>query len=127
MDEAASEERTPVTPPADDTGSPEKSPEELRQDVEQTREQLGDTVQALAEKTDVKAQARERITAIKDTAREKKQQLLSKADQSTPGSVGTGTQQVASAIKQRPIPFATAGAFVVGLLVGRLFGRGRRS
>lgn len=122
MDQAASQGRASVTSPDDVTGSPQKSPEELREDIEETRDQLGDTVQALAEKTDVKAQARERLAVIKDTARQKKNQLLSQTNQSMPDSASAAGQRVAAAIKQRPIPSA-GGAFVGGLLVGRLFGR----
>jgi ElaB/YqjD/DUF883 family membrane-anchored ribosome-binding protein len=93
-------------------GGEAKSPAEIRAEIEQTREQLGETVEALAEKTNVKAHARERIQAVKEAVAE-----------STPESVGTGMQQIESAVRTRPLPFATLGAFTAGMIVGWLLGR----
>ncbi|HEY2437866.1 MAG TPA: DUF3618 domain-containing protein [Solirubrobacteraceae bacterium] len=93
------------------TGEP-KTPEEIRTEIEQTREQLGETVEALAEKTDVKAQVRERTKAVKEAV-----------TQATPNSVGAGGEQIGSAVRTRPLPFATAGAFTAGILVGWLLRR----
>jgi len=102
------------------------SPDEIRDQIEHTREQLGDTVAALAEKTDVKAQAKARISAVKETAHDKKEQLAAKARQATPDSASAGAQQVSSAVSQRPLPFAAAGALAAGLLLGWRIGRRRR-
>jgi ElaB/YqjD/DUF883 family membrane-anchored ribosome-binding protein len=114
-----------VTPSEDDRGEEaQKTPEEIRQDIEQTREQLGDTVEALAEKTDVKAQAKHRVSAVKETVQGKKDEYISMAKAGAPESAGAGAQQVASTVQRRPLPFAAAGAFAVGVLVGRLLGRG---
>jgi ElaB/YqjD/DUF883 family membrane-anchored ribosome-binding protein len=104
--------------------APSKSPEELREEIEQTREQLGDTVEALAAKTDVKAQAKDRFAAAKDTAQRKKLQLVTRAREATPDSAGTGAQQIATTIQDKPVPFAAGGAFAAGLFVGWLLGRG---
>ena len=103
--------------------SPQKSPEEIRAEIEHTREDLGDTVEALAGKTDVKAQAKDRIASIKDTAQDKKAEFASRARDATPDSAAAGAQQVTSTIRREPVPFAVAGAFVAGVLVGRLIGR----
>ncbi len=112
----------------------QRTPEEIRSDIEQTREQLGETVEALAEKTDVKAQARDRIETAKDrvaqnlgAAREtvsgKADAFASRAREATPESAGAGVQQVTSTVQRRPLPFALAGAFAAGVMVGWLLGR----
>jgi chromosome segregation ATPase len=98
--------------------SPQKSPEELREEIDQTREQLGDTVEALAAKTDVKSQARERIAAVKESAQQRKDDLMTRAKQATPDSAGAGAQELTSTVQRKPVPFAAAGAFTAGLLVG---------
>jgi ElaB/YqjD/DUF883 family membrane-anchored ribosome-binding protein len=123
MDEATSEGRPTVSPPAEESADQQKSPEELREDIEQTREQLGDTVEALAEKSDVKAQARQRISAVKDAAQQKKNEYVSKAKESTPDSASAGAQQAAATVRQKPVPLIAAGAFAAGLLIGRLLAR----
>jgi hypothetical protein len=124
MDEATRKGRPTVTPSEDDRSDALKNPEELRQDIEQTREKLGDTVEALAEKTDVKAQAKDRVAAVKETGQRKKTEFVAKAKEAAPESAGAGAQQVASTMQRKPLPFAAAGAFAVGVLVGRLLGRG---
>jgi ElaB/YqjD/DUF883 family membrane-anchored ribosome-binding protein len=101
----------------------QKSPEQLREEIEQTRQELGDTVEALAEKTDVKAQVKHRVDAVKETAAHKKDEFVTRAREATPESAGAGAHQVASTIQNRPEPFAAAGVFAAGLLVGWLLGR----
>jgi chromosome segregation ATPase len=123
MDEAAREGRPAMTAAADESGSEQKSPEELRQDIEHTREELGDTVEALAEKTDIKAQAKNRISAVKETAQQKKDEFAAKTRQATPESASAGAQQIAATVQRKPLPFATAGAFAAGVLIGWLAGR----
>lgn len=119
--------------PAEESGET-RSAEEIRTEIEQTRQQLGETVEALAEKTDVKAQARNRIDSAKEsitgnlgTAREtvagKADEFAARARESTPESAGAGVQQVTATVQRRPLPFALAGAFAAGLLVGWLLGR----
>jgi ElaB/YqjD/DUF883 family membrane-anchored ribosome-binding protein len=111
-----------------------QSAEELRAEIERTQEELGDTVEALARKTDVKAQAAARVDAAKDSlsetvhgARESVQEtadgLIGKVKQATPESAGAGAQQVSATVQEKPLPFAAAGAFAAGLLVGWLLGR----
>jgi Protein of unknown function (DUF3618) len=127
-----SDETSDVTP-AEGAGEA-KSAEEIRAEIEETREQLGETVEALAEKTDVKAQARNRIASAKETvagnlgtAREtaagKADDFTTRAREATPESAGTGVQQVTSTVQRQPLPFAIAGAFIAGLMVGRLLRR----
>jgi ElaB/YqjD/DUF883 family membrane-anchored ribosome-binding protein len=113
-----------MTPAPEDSGQ-QKSPDELREEIQETREELGDTVEALAEKTDVKAQAKDRLSAVKDNAQQKKIQLVAKAKEATPDSASAGAQQVASTVQRKPVPFTAAGAFVAGVLAGRLLGRSR--
>lgn len=77
-------------------------PEEIREDIEQTREELGDTVAAMAEKTDVKQQAQEKAEELKGQAVE-------------------GVQQAQQLAKENPLPLV--GAFVAGVVFGRLSSR----
>jgi ElaB/YqjD/DUF883 family membrane-anchored ribosome-binding protein len=121
MDETTSEGRPTVSAASEE--SRQKSPEEIRADIEQTREELGDTVEALAEKADVKGQAKDRIASIKDAAQHKTAEFASHAREATPESAGAGAQQVASTVRSQPVPFAAAGAFAAGALVGWLLGR----
>ena len=114
--------------PEEQTGAPQgsaddRTPEEIRADIEQTREELGDTVEALAAKTDVKARAQERANDIKQAAQAKKDDFAAKAKEISPDSATEGAQQVASTVQSKPLPFAAAGAFVAGLLIGWLLGR----
>jgi ElaB/YqjD/DUF883 family membrane-anchored ribosome-binding protein len=133
MDEATSEGRSTVSGATEPGGHEptevssgdvqQKSPEELRAEIEQTRHELGDTVEALAEKTDVKARAKDRVAAVKDGAAQKKDEFVARAKDATPDSAGAGAQQVTSTIQGKPTPFAAAGAFAAGLLIGWLLGR----
>jgi ElaB/YqjD/DUF883 family membrane-anchored ribosome-binding protein len=123
MDQAASEGGPTMTPATEDSGGEQKSPEELREEIKETRQELGDTVEALAEKADVKAQAQDRVSAAKETAQKKKDEFVSKAKQATPESASAGAQQVASTVQRKPVPFTAAGAFVAGVVVGRLLQR----
>jgi Protein of unknown function (DUF3618) len=115
--------------PAGAEGEP-RSAEEIRTDIEQTREQLGETVEALAEKTDVKAQARNRVDAARETvtqnlgaARDKADEFASKATEATPDSAGAGVQQLTATVQAKPLPYAIAGAFLAGAIMGWLLGR----
>jgi ElaB/YqjD/DUF883 family membrane-anchored ribosome-binding protein len=83
-----------------------EDPDELRQQIAATREDLGATVQALADKADVKTRARELVD-------ERKQQ----AEQ----AAGQAVQEV----RRRPLPFATMGALLAGMLIGAFLRRKR--
>lgn len=124
--------------PREESAAPEadeaKTPDEIRAEIEQTQQELGDTVEALAAKTDVKAQAQDRIAtakhqvtenvaAAKDTVTQRKDDFVAKAKQATPESASAGAEQLQSTVKDKPLPFATAGAFFAGLVVGWLIGR----
>ncbi len=118
-------------------GAPEgepQTPEQIRAEIERTQQELGDTVEALAHKTDVKAQASARVDAAKESIQdavhgaresvsETTDELLTKAKQATPESAGAGAQQVSAAVREKPLPFATAGSFMAGVLLGWLIGR----
>ena len=115
-------------------GEEPRSAEEIRADIDETREQLGETVEALAEKTDVKARAHDRVEAAKVTvanslgaARETvsgtTDDFASRARDVAPDSAGAGVQQVTSTVQRKPLPFAIAGAFLAGVVVGRLLRR----
>ena len=114
-------------------GEPQ-SPEQIRAEIERTQQELGDTVEALAHKTDVKAQASARIDAAKESIQETvhgaresvsetKDEFVTKVKQTTPESAGAGAQQVSATVQDKPVPFAAAGAFAAGVLVGWLIGR----
>ena len=113
-----------LTPPTTQTGDEPKSAEEIRAEIDQTREELGETVEALAAKTDVKARAQDRVGAAKENVAQIKDDVVSKAKEATPASAGAGAQQVTATVQERPLPFAAAGAFVAGLVIGWLLGRG---
>jgi len=101
----------------------QRSPEQIRAEIEQTREELGETVEALAEKTDVKTQAKNRFAAIKETSQKKRTEFAAKAREATPDSASAGSQQLYATVQEKPLPFATAGAFLAGLVLGRLTAR----
>jgi Protein of unknown function (DUF3618) len=122
MDEAASEGRSTMSASSGE-GQP-KTPEEIEAEIEQTRAELGDTVEALAGKADLKAQARDKIAHVKDSVHHKQDELTSKAHAATPDSAQAGAQQLASTVQRKPVPFAAAGAFAGGVLVGWIL-RGR--
>jgi ElaB/YqjD/DUF883 family membrane-anchored ribosome-binding protein len=121
MDQAASSGRPAVSAAAGE--GRQKTPEEIEAEIEQTREELGDTVEALAEKSDVKAQAKNKIAQVRDTAQQKKDELASRAREATPDSAGSAGQQLASTVQRKPVPFAAAGAFAGGLLIGWILRR----
>jgi gas vesicle protein len=111
------------------TGEPERTPEQVREEIEQTRAELGDTVAALAEKTDLKGQARQavneakqtvsdKVSEVKETVTGKKDELLTSA-QATPGSAGDAGQRVKAFAADNSLPLAALGAFAMGLMIGR--------
>jgi ElaB/YqjD/DUF883 family membrane-anchored ribosome-binding protein len=100
-----------------------RSPEEIRRDIEETRGDLGDTAEALAQKTDVKGRAKARVEGLKRTAQQRKDELTAKAKDAAPDSASAGAQQAASTVKENPVPLALVGAFVAGIVVGRIISR----
>lgn len=126
----------------------DKSAEQLRGEIEDTRGELGDTVEALAAKTDVKTRARERADELKRTALAKKEDLVSKAKQASPGGGGpsaaggssddpartaadgsggggasAAVQQLKRTAQENPVPTAAVAAFIGGVAFGRLTSR----
>jgi ElaB/YqjD/DUF883 family membrane-anchored ribosome-binding protein len=106
-----------------DTPDQQRSPEEIRADIEHTREQLGDTAAGVAQKADVKAQAKAKIDETKQRVADKKDEVVGKAKQTSPDSASQVAGQALDRAKENPLPVAAGGAFVVGFLLGRLFGR----
>jgi ElaB/YqjD/DUF883 family membrane-anchored ribosome-binding protein len=102
---------------------PDRSPEQIRDDIEQTREQLGDTAAALAEKTDLKGQAQQRIADIKQNARDKRDEFTAKAKSTTPDSAQQGGRQIVTKVRENPRAVAVGGAVLAGFLLGRLTSR----
>jgi ElaB/YqjD/DUF883 family membrane-anchored ribosome-binding protein len=124
MGQEPSTERAAIDP---DEGAPTEvhpsDPDQIRAEIEETRRELGDTVAALSAKTDVKAQARARITDTKAAIGDRRDEVVGKAREISPDSAlaaaSTGTQKA----RENPVPLAVAGAFVAGLLIGRLLRR----
>lgn len=105
-----------------------RSTDELTAEIALTREQLGETVQALAAKTDVKARAHDRIETVKQELAGRTGSLVASARQVTPTSAAAGGRQLSSTARSRPLPFAAAAAFAIGLAIGLVLRhRGGRS
>ncbi len=130
MDEEQSDAGQKLDAAQEHDGEPERTPEQVRQEIEQTRIELGDTVAALAEKADVKGQAKQAVGAaranmtgkaagIKETVLGKKEDLLSSAREATPDSAVDARQKVGGLLSSNPVPAAALGAFALGVLVGR--------
>jgi ElaB/YqjD/DUF883 family membrane-anchored ribosome-binding protein len=111
-----------------------RDPEEIREEIETTREELGETIAALGEKADVKTRAREKVDDIKDQAGEKvagaresvsgtKDDLLGKAKDVSPDAAASAATQAAQKVRENPAPLAIAGAFIAGVVLGRLSNR----
>ena len=103
----------------------DRSPEQIQADIERTRLEVGDTVEALAAKTDVKGRAQERVAEVKANLHAKKDELGSKARESTPGGAQDGAQQAVAVIRRNPAPFAIGSAITLGYLLARLRDRRR--
>jgi hypothetical protein len=97
-----------------------REPQEIRRDIEDTRHEMGDTVEALAEKTDVKAQAQQKIADVKETIEAKRGELVGKARGATPDGATSAAGTIQQKARENPVPVAVAGAFAVGLLLGRI-------
>jgi ElaB/YqjD/DUF883 family membrane-anchored ribosome-binding protein len=115
---------TDVTPPAEPAQSDD--PDRLREEIGQTRAELGETVEALSEKADVKAQVSDKVDEQKQRAEQAASEVRDKltgAGQKVSDASPEDLKQAGVAAKARvessPLP-ATAGAFVLGLMVGRL-------
>jgi hypothetical protein len=97
-----------------------QDPEQIQREIEETRGELGDTVEALAAKADVKAQAKRKADEVKASAAEKKEQLISKAREASPDSAASAATVASQRARDNPLPVAAAGAFIAGLVIGRL-------
>jgi Protein of unknown function (DUF3618) len=97
-----------------------KSPEQIQAEIEATRSEMGDTVSTVAEKADVKQQAKDKAGEIKDKASTRVEQLTGKAKEAAPDSAGAGMEQAQSVARENPLPLALAGAFIGGVVIGRM-------
>ncbi|MGH3261312.1 MAG: DUF3618 domain-containing protein [Trebonia sp.] len=95
-----------------------RTADELTAEIALTREQLGETVQALAAKTDVKARAQDRIETVRHELAGRTGSLVATARQVTPTSAAAGGRQLSSTARAKPLPFAAAAAFAIGLAIG---------
>jgi ElaB/YqjD/DUF883 family membrane-anchored ribosome-binding protein len=116
------------TQATDEKGS--RDPAEIRAEIKETRGELGDTVAAVAEKTDVKQQAQAKADELKGQAADKAEEAKAKvkeagekAKEAAPESATEGVQQAQRLAQENPMPVAIGAAFIVGVLVGRLFSR----
>jgi ElaB/YqjD/DUF883 family membrane-anchored ribosome-binding protein len=116
------------SPATDETSS--RDPAEIRVEIEESREELGETVAAVAEKTDVKKQAQAKADELKsqagdkaEEAKAKAKEVGEKAKEAAPDSATEGVQQAQRMAQENPVPVALAGAFLAGLVIGRLLSR----
>jgi len=100
-----------------------QDPGEVRQAIEQDRQELADTVQALAQKADVRRRVHGTVSKNADHLQHKGADVLAKVREVTPEQVQSGLRATADSMRQRPFPFAVAGAFFIGLLLGRQWAR----
>lgn len=101
----------------------QRTPDQIRDDIASTREEMGETVEALAAKADVKGQAQHKVEEVKQRVGAKREEFTHRAQAATPDSAGQAAVQAKAAAQNNPIPFIAAGAFVAGLVVGRLTSR----
>jgi hypothetical protein len=110
------------------TDAPERTQQQVRDDIEQTRAELGDTVAALAEKTDVKAQAKQavdgakqtvtgRVSEIRQNVTAKKNDLASSARQATPESAGDAGERVKAFVGENTVAVVAVSGFALGWLI----------
>jgi len=107
-----------------------RDPEQIRREIDGTREELGETVAAVAVKTDVKKQAEEKKEELKEQAaakaqalKEKSREVGDRAREAAPESAQEGMQQAQRLASDNPVPMALLGAFVAGMVFGRLLSR----
>jgi ElaB/YqjD/DUF883 family membrane-anchored ribosome-binding protein len=103
-----------------------REPDQIRSEIEQTREQLGETVEALAEKADVKAQAKAKVDETKERFTRKAGDAKAKLSDASPDQAKGAAASAAGSAKEQPLPFAVAGAFAAGLLIGLVIAKRRR-
>ena len=72
---------------------------------------------------DVKQQAQAKAEELKGQAGAKAKELSDKAKEAAPDSAREGVQQAQRLAKENPVPLALAGAFLAGVVLGRLLSR----
>jgi ElaB/YqjD/DUF883 family membrane-anchored ribosome-binding protein len=123
---SAADKGSPPTTEEKDT----RDPAQIREEIEETRGELGETVAAVAEKSDVKQQAKNKADELKgqatdkaEEAKAKAKEIGEKAKEAAPESATEGVQQAQHLAQENPVPLALGAAFLVGVIVGRLFSR----
>jgi ElaB/YqjD/DUF883 family membrane-anchored ribosome-binding protein len=121
-------EKGPAQTTADQEST--RDPAEIRGEIEDARAELGETVAAVAEKTDVKRQVQAKRDELKGQAAKRANEAKAKVEEATgkvveaaPDSATEGVQQAQRLAQKNPVPLAIAGAFVTGLVLGRLLSR----
>jgi hypothetical protein len=77
----------------------------------------------LARKTDVKERLRETVSKNAEQFQTRAGDVMTRVRGVTPEQVQSGLGEAAASVRERPFPFAVAGAFCFGLLIGRWWGR----
>jgi ElaB/YqjD/DUF883 family membrane-anchored ribosome-binding protein len=88
-----------------------REPAEIRSDIEATRRELGDTVE-------------KKVADVRQSIDARRRKLMGKVRQATPDSAGSAASGAATKARENPVSIGLVGAFVVGLLIGRLLSRG---
>jgi hypothetical protein len=120
------QDQSAAGPELDDT--PERTQEQVREEIQQTRAELGDTVAALAEKTDIKGQAKQavdgakqtvtgRVTEIKENVTAKKDDFVSSAQEATPESAGAAGDRVKAFVGENAVAVVAVSGFALGWLI----------
>jgi ElaB/YqjD/DUF883 family membrane-anchored ribosome-binding protein len=108
------------------SSSQHQTPQQIQAGIELTRQELGVTVAAVADKADVKKQARNKVDELKGQASAKVADLTGKAKGTAPDSAGNGVARAQRYAEENPVSVKLAGAFLGGLVVGRLTSRRAR-
>lgn len=128
-------ERTEAPGSADSTsaegaGAQPQDPDEIRREIEQTREELAETVEAVAAKADVKARAQQEVDERKQQLREKGDEAKARVNEARERVANVTPEQAQQAFagaqrqaSENPLPVVAAGAFLAGLVIGRLTAR----
>ena len=97
---------------------------DVREAIVEQRAALADTVQALAAKADLRDRVKGKASDTVAQVHDKAQDLGGRARDVAPDPAVEGFDTAVAAVRRRPAPYAAAGIFVIGVLMGRkIFGR----
>jgi hypothetical protein len=115
-----------VSAETQDSGSQDRSAEQVRAEIEETRAELGDTVEALAAKADVKGQAKQAVSDAKATVTEKAAEVretvagkAGEAREATPESAAEAGRQASRFTQENRQWLIPLAALTLGILIGR--------